>query len=171
MRKFGVLFLTAVAVGFSGELSPSSISTEPPLYSLWLGGRQEIDQNPFVLHALLVPGITNPQGERYFTPKDDGLIVNVPGLYRISYFQMVGTSDPGVQLYLSLDRVTSNSCDQLRQYYKTLAAAEVSEIQLTQIARLNAGDKLKLTISSYKGTTVLTSGMNVSGLTIEPLGN
>jgi hypothetical protein len=173
MHRLIFLFLAFTTMGFSQSVEYEKILGEPPIYGQYTSERVKIlTGQTVVLNAffLMHPGITTIEGEKLFTPEADGLRVNQPGLYRISFFQKIHTLNAESQIILNLHRMTSGSYSQLRTQEINLGNREGTDIQFTQIARLNAGDKLKVTLVGYKGEATLLNGYDVSGFTVEAIG-
>lgn len=150
----------------------STLSIEPPIYAQFTNEKVQIKKPKVVLNTFFLthPAITTREGEKFFTPADDGLIVNEPGLYRISFFQKVHTLNAECQLIFNLERVYLNGYSPLRTQEINLGNRQGTDIQFTQIVRMNAGDKLRLTLEAYKGEATLLNGNNVSGLIVEAIG-
>jgi hypothetical protein len=183
MYKQLFLFLALVTVGFSHAvenedflqtkdyLESGSSALEPPIYVQYTSKRQTIKDQGMVLNTFFETNLSNTtsEGKKLFTPGTDGLYVNEPGLYRISFFQYVGTLDDECQLTFNLDRVWPTSYENLHMKNMELGKRGSTEIQFTQIVRMNAGDKFRLTLGAYKGEAVILNGTNVSGLTVEAI--
>ena len=59
----------------------------------------------------------------------------------------------------------------IRRQWINLDSREGKDIQFVQFVRMNKKDKLKLRLVSYGDDAVLVQGSNVSGFTIEAIGN
>lgn len=167
-----IFFIAFAIMGYSQSVEPERILQEPPIYVQYTNEKvtifkgQTIVLNPFfVTH----PGSTTIEGQKRFTAEADGLRVNQPGLYRISFFQTIGTLNTESQIYVNLDRMHSDSYSRLRTQIINLDKSDIKDIQFTQIARLNADDKFKVTLVRYKGEATLLKGVNFSGLTVEAI--
>lgn len=184
MYRLFFLSLAVLTAGFSHELGKenfvetenngesSTSLVEPPIYGLYTNSRVSLKDQELVLNAFLVTdsSITTAEGKRFFTPAADGLIVNVPGLYRISFFQMVYTLNSESHLILNLDRISSTAYSRLHTQELNLGIRDGAGLQFTLIARMDAGEKFKLTAVSYKGEATLLNGANISGFTVEAIG-
>lgn len=154
------------------EETPSPAVLEPPIHSQYTNQRVTVkDQKQVILNGFFLThsGITTQEGRKAFKAEGDGLRVNQPGLYRVSFFQTAyNISNLETKFVIYLDRVSSTSYSRLRTQEMNLHR-EGKDIQLTQIVRLNAGEKLRLTLHLYQGEVTLLNGINISGFTVEKL--
>ena len=143
----------------------------PPIYSQYTSKRIEIKHLQSVIlneYFLTDSSVTTTAGERLFTPMPDGLRVNEPGLYRVTFFQTVGTLDPESQLMLFLDVISSLAGrSQVHMQESNMTRQNGGVIQFTQITRMNKGDKLRLNLQAYRNDAIVLNGSNVSSFVVE----
>lgn len=172
MCRLIFLSLVFINIGFSLSAQQENVLKDPPIYGLYTSenltisrGQTAILNEGFLIH----PGVTTEEGEKFFTKEVDGLRVNQPGFYRVSFFQKINTLDEISQIYIYFDRVYSGGYLRLRTQEINLGIRDGIESQFVQIVRMNAGDKFKVTAVGFKGEATLLRGYSHSGFIVEPI--
>ncbi len=150
------------------EAAVNSNIEEPAIQGLSLDKFITLKSQSIIMNEHMSPNqeITTQSGMQVFFPSNDGILVQNPGLYRISFFQGMHTNIAS-QCIVFL-KVTPG--DNEKRYQDiTLVPNSSGEINFTQILRLAPGQKVQVIICPISGEIFLHSGFDRSGLTIEKI--
>lgn len=152
-----------------------NVLQEPAIQGLTLSNTLILKDQPVLLNQYLSPNseITTQAGIEAFFPDNDGVLVKNSGLYRVSFFQRVYTTNAKkkfvVLLLLAPESTPEKYIKRRRIFFLEPNSSE--EIQLSQILRIEAGQKVRLALVPFGegGDAIFSGEFSFSGLILEKI--